>query len=185
MLWITPRALKVMKRTQAISYTCTFCMFGLPWRKATNFVSVHLGLAWMDNFRCNGPNGVCQRTGLKHTILQGKDLDKPNQFLALSAQPYPRMLCTQLAKSFVHASTIQLSKNSIKSSNHLRFGQTAQGLGRADLFQVWPDCPGPRSRRPCFGWKVVSFAACFLGINCGLSARSVHIWGHKFGGFFK
>ena len=109
MLWITPRALKVMKRTQAISYTCTFCMFGLPWRKATNFVSVHLGLAWMDNFRCNGPTGVCQRTGLTHTILQGKDPDKPNQFLTLSAQPYPRMLCIQLAKSCVQASTIHFS----------------------------------------------------------------------------
>ena len=46
-----------------------YCQYNKPWRKATTF------LGWKVpsfNFRlCSGSHGVCNATGLRHTILQG------------------------------------------------------------------------------------------------------------------
>eukprot|EP00438_Fugacium_kawagutii_P025701 Skav229292 [mRNA] locus=scaffold544:93746:94408:+ [translate_table: standard] len=78
-----------------------YCQYNKPWRKATTF------LGWKVpsfNFRfCSGTHGVCSASGLRHTILQGKNKD--GIFRTLIAQPYPKSLVLDMAT--VLASALQ------------------------------------------------------------------------------
>ena len=106
MIWQTPKAINNINQCHAVSNSCELCMFGKPFRKSTNFVSVHLGLAWMDNFRCNSAGGVCQRAG-----LAGKDPNNSKQLMTLSAQAYPRQLCSHIAKPSDHTTIVRKMEN--------------------------------------------------------------------------
>lgn len=76
-----------------------YCQYDKPWRKATTF------LGWKVpsfNFRlCTGTHGVCSASGLRHTILQGKNKD--GIFRTLIAQPYPKALVRHMAKVLASA----------------------------------------------------------------------------------
>ena len=87
-------------------------MFGMPWRKSTQFIGVHVGLAALDSFRClSKPAGLCKRTLLSHVTLSGKDPDCPKQFMTRTAQAYPRIMCRILAEAFKNAAMIATIAN--------------------------------------------------------------------------
>ena len=72
-----------------------FCMWGTPWQKGTGILTnVNAALA---ERRCTGcPRGQCRRTGKPHIELRGTLPD--GRFLTAVAEPYPRSLCTALAR---------------------------------------------------------------------------------------
>jgi hypothetical protein len=104
LLWQTPAIKRFLQQSNVAFETCEFCMFGVPWRKSTSFLGIHVGLASLRPFRClHKPRGVCKRTLLPHVVLTGKDPDAPHQFMTYTAQAYPRKLCALLAEVFKNA----------------------------------------------------------------------------------
>ena len=96
--WETEEMLLLIKRGASPQHV-HFCQYNKPWRKATTF------LGWKVpsfNFRlCKGSHRVCSATGLRHTILQGRN--KAGVFRTLIAQPYPRALVLSMASSLSKA----------------------------------------------------------------------------------
>jgi len=68
-------------------------MFGERWRKRTKLVGT---LPDMQNLEavCRG-RGVCERSGLAHFKLEGRD--ESGAFYTKRAEPYPYKLCHKLA----------------------------------------------------------------------------------------
>ena len=98
MLWVTPPAVRLLSRPDVCSEITHFCQWGKPWRKATRLMHTNLDSRCADLLirKCHGRNGQCSRTGLPHQVLSGVSPD--GRFWTLVAQPYPPMLCSQLAK---------------------------------------------------------------------------------------
>ena len=85
-----------------------FCIWGTPWQKGTGIMTnANPSVA---ERRCTGcPRGLCRRTGKPHIELRGTLPD--GRFLTAVAEPYPRSLCTALARM---------------AHNHIISGQAAQ-----------------------------------------------------------
>ena len=78
-----------------------FCMYGKPWRKRTAIMYVNVDLSELNDYRCTGVNG-CSRSGRPRVVLKGKD--GKGQFLTKIAEPYPKLMCSIIARCFVSAS---------------------------------------------------------------------------------
>ena len=100
MIWDAP-FFKSIFRSKIAEQICTdFCQWGVPWRKRTKFCFCHVDLSSVAA-RCSSKRGICDRTGRKHEVLQGKVASGVNK--TLIAEPYPVRLCTSLAKCFSNA----------------------------------------------------------------------------------
>ena len=112
LLWSTPAAKQAFKVKGFCEAVCEFCMFGMPWRKSTRLIGVHIGIAQLSCHRClDKTAGLCKRTMRPNIVLSGHDPNQPKQFLTLSAQVYPRKLCTILANAFRHANMFRRIAN--------------------------------------------------------------------------
>ena len=92
-LWLT-REIKCLERRGCMISKCSFCQYGMPWRKNTKFL--HYGVGGLQNHLqiCHSFRGICTLTGKPHTTLQGSF---KGTFLTRLAQPYPTKLCRVLA----------------------------------------------------------------------------------------
>ena len=70
MLWITNEMLALKKRRHCRFFQSDFCMWGMPWRKQTGFLS---GFSNPSGAERVCQNGICKRTGCRHIVLAGVD----------------------------------------------------------------------------------------------------------------
>ena len=88
-----------------------YCQDGKPWRKRTQFVSVHLALCRACRL-CTG-HGRCSRTHRPHVQLRGQ---KDGIKLTLLAEPYPYQLCKRLVTEFAN-SVVALQASSLNGTS--------------------------------------------------------------------
>ena len=104
-LWLTS-PIKHLLQHRHVSWGYTdFCQDGMPFRKRTRLMWANVDLRYALR-PCQGPRGVCSRTGERHQQLLGT---QGGQFLTLLAQPYPHALCRRLAVAFEHAVMSQVA----------------------------------------------------------------------------
>ena len=109
-LWICPPILAVMRRKHVVVQLVEYCMFGMPWRKSTKFLGVHLNLDILGPYRCIGSKrGLCKRSNLPHLPLAGQDSN--GHWRTKTAEPYPHKLCKLLARCFDNADTQRIADN--------------------------------------------------------------------------
>ena len=108
-LWITPGVKYVACLSGARMFQTDYCQWGVPWRKRTKFLGLHIDLSPIER-QCSGVPGwssgypgqvVCARSLKPHIVLCGVDAN--NVFRTLIAEPYPPTLCTGLVKCFASA----------------------------------------------------------------------------------
>eukprot|EP00959_Pyramimonas_sp_CCMP1952_P079722 1667374-Pyramimonas_sp.AAC.1 len=74
-------------------------MDGMPWRKRTRFLHVHIDVLPAARVCHSAQNQHrCDRTGQKHVVLHGKGPD--GKWLTKTAEPCPRSLCKRLVSQF-------------------------------------------------------------------------------------
>ena len=110
MLWITNEMLALKKRRHCRFFQSDFCMWGMPWRKRTGFLSGFCNPSRAERV-CQ--NGVCKRTGCRHIVLAGVD-PVSKCFWTHLAEPYPRALAAALAR-MLHDARMQITHNKIGS----------------------------------------------------------------------
>ena len=71
-----------------------FCMWGMPWHKATGFLTVYCQPQPI--VRLCRSRGSCARTNRPHVVLKGTNAD--GVFLTHLAEPYPKLRCTKLVQ---------------------------------------------------------------------------------------
>ena len=102
LLWHHSAFEKLAVRWPPQRTTLDYCCFGTPWRKRTTFWSWHLDLSNLGRL-CSSKKGKCDRTGLTHVHLVGRNTDK--KLLTQIAEPYPSQLVDHL--SSIIATAIQ------------------------------------------------------------------------------
>ena len=101
-LWCTPQ-INYLRRSSTVRRVVTdFCMWGMPWRKSTAFLTCRLVTSELEQHRCRGAApGLCARSGCRHIQLVGRS---PNGvFWTKIAEPYPPKMCDSLVSSFVNS----------------------------------------------------------------------------------
>ena len=98
-LWICPPVRALLRRKYVAAQQVEYCSFGMPWKKSTLFVAVHVNLEPLSPHRCIGAKrGLCKYTGHAHVPLMGQLPD--GRWMTHVAEPYPRKLCTVVAGCF-------------------------------------------------------------------------------------
>ncbi|CAE7380279.1 gag-pol [Symbiodinium natans] len=90
-VWLVPAMQRLQTQGATFVNTC-YCMYGMPWRKATAFLCGNFNLSLRTcgcSFRC------CERSGKAHVHLVGRD--NRGRWLTRLAQPYPHELCSHYA----------------------------------------------------------------------------------------
>ena len=91
---------KIINCSDTTDAVCHFCMFGLPWRRATRFVGVNIDLSRLEYYCCRHlTRGLCARTQRPHVQVTREALE----FHPLVSKTYPTKLCTELAHCFYNA----------------------------------------------------------------------------------
>ena len=93
-IWLTPQAL-ALKTFGARLHETHFCCFGTPWRKATGLLEWGFPSLQACALTCQPLGGRCQHSGKRHVALSGRD--EEGRWRTHVAQPYPRLLCAQIA----------------------------------------------------------------------------------------
>ena len=96
MIWQAEPMKQLAAHPRVHSEYSDFCMEGVAWRKRTRFLffGADLGPACK---HCSSKGGVCDRSGKRHHILEGKCGTK---FWTAIAEPYPATLCYRLVTCF-------------------------------------------------------------------------------------
>jgi hypothetical protein len=94
LLWKAPRLQSILKH--CVLAKVDFCMYGTPWRKPTTLAVFNLPGVVQHLHVCHS-RGICQRTGKRHIILEGKD--EHGCFWTKRATPYPLQFARTLADS--------------------------------------------------------------------------------------
>ena len=95
-LWLCPPIRALLRRKHVRVQQVEYCSFGMPWKKSTLFVAVHLVLHTLEPYRCIGAKrGLCKYSGHAHVPLAGQLPD--GRWMTHVAEPYPNKLCTVLA----------------------------------------------------------------------------------------
>ena len=98
-LWLCPPIRALLRRKHVRVQQVEYCSFGMPWKKSTLFVAVHLVLHTLEPYRCIGAKrGLCNYSGHAHVPLAGQLPD--GRWMTHVAEPYPNKLCTVLAGCF-------------------------------------------------------------------------------------
>ena len=98
-LWLCPPIRALLRRKHVRVQQVEYCSFGMPWKKSTLFVAVHLVLHTLEPYRCIGAKrGLCKYSGHAHVPLAGQLPD--GRWMTHVAEPYPNKLCTVLAGCF-------------------------------------------------------------------------------------
>ncbi|CAK0800243.1 unnamed protein product [Prorocentrum cordatum] len=97
-IWLTPQFKGLLRKCRTV--VLDFCQFGQSCRKRTRIVYDHVDLQPFGRL-CNGPRGICSRTGRPHDQLQGTNSD--GIFLTLLAEAYPADLCASIVRCFQFA----------------------------------------------------------------------------------
>ena len=116
MLWLANEMLALKARKACRFFQSDFCLWGMPWRKPTGFLSGHCGGA-ISRVERICQNGTCKRTGGKHIVLAGVD-PVSKCFWTHIAEQYPRGLAAALAR-MLHDSRKQLEH--MQLGRHLGF----------------------------------------------------------------
>ena len=90
--WLTPPLKRITSNNKVAE--AHYCQYGQPWKKATHFVHSK-AIADIPLKVCISCNGLCSATKKPHVILRGKDA--AGNFRTAAAQPYPKLLCEQIA----------------------------------------------------------------------------------------
>lgn len=73
-LWLCPPIASILCRKWVYKYVTHYCFWGMPFKKATTFVSVHFQLTRLEDSVCVGARrGICAFTGEPHFQLCGQD----------------------------------------------------------------------------------------------------------------
>ena len=94
--WLMPEMVKIAAASNSI--TLAFCQYGEPWRKRTAILHHGIALEQLER-QCTGVHGYCSRTNKRHLLLRGVNAN--HQFWTRVAQPYPLLLCRELAQELV------------------------------------------------------------------------------------
>ena len=101
-LWIYPAFVALAQHADFSMALTHMCMYGTPWKKATSIAGFNICVAAVDSYQCHSKvRGCCARTGLHHVHLRGST--NTGEWNTLSAQAYPRKMCTVLARCFLNA----------------------------------------------------------------------------------
>ncbi len=103
--WRMPAMIAVLCRKSVRMSRADFCQYGMPWRKATGFLTVLCDPSGIER-QCSG-RGKCSRTGRPHVTLKGT---VNGIFLTHLAEPYPRTLCGRLVQMLKNAVLRQQSE---------------------------------------------------------------------------
>ena len=107
-LWLCPPVQHLLRQRAARIYVTECCMFGVPWRKSTQFVAVHADFAVLNQYRCLGAKrGLCRNSGCAHAALAGRNAHGTR--LSQVAGPYPWALCKLLAQCFYNFEVSQIA----------------------------------------------------------------------------
>ena len=98
--WRLRRWRLLSSRDNVVSIDTDYCGFGMPWRKRTKLLCVHVTLAHTLGRRCLGRGSRCSFTGRRHVQLRGGDRTK-------QAQAYPTSLCRVAARTLGRAADQQ------------------------------------------------------------------------------
>ena len=90
-VWLVPAMQRLQTQGATFVNTC-YCMYGMPWRKATAFLCGNFNLSLRT---CGGSFRCCERSGKAHVHLVGRD--NRGRWLTRLAQPYPHELCSHYA----------------------------------------------------------------------------------------
>ena len=113
-LWKLP-AVQFFQQLSRVRYSYTdFCMDGRPWRKRTGILIAHYSPDFVK--QCFGNTGICQRTGSRHQILEGKN--SKGQFWTQVAEKYPPSLCWRWASAIIRALGSRWVRNVERSYAH-------------------------------------------------------------------
>ena len=96
-MWITPVMLKTLRDVSGGIARTTFCRFGTPWMKPTNF-AFGGGIRSMAPLESSCSGGVCSYRGRRHQVLEGKGPRGLNW--TRIAQPYPPKMCQALVRLY-------------------------------------------------------------------------------------
>ena len=114
-LWICPPMTAFLRRRNVQVGLVDYCMFGMPWKKATQLVGVPVCFEQFSSYRCIGSKrGCCLRTGKAHLPLAGQT--SSGVWLTKQAEPYPFKFCQLLARIFCNAEVALIARN---CSRHL------------------------------------------------------------------
>ena len=109
-LWICPPVVALLRRKFVTCQLVEYCMFGMPWKKSTMFLGVHLSLVRLSPFRCIGAKrGLCKCSNKPHVPLAGQTPD--GRWLTHIAEPYPPQLCKLVAGCFHDFQVATIAKN--------------------------------------------------------------------------
>ena len=94
--WFLPKMQQLMTSPACNLIITDFCQYNTRWRKRTALLTGNLDLQDCERLqrRCSGPVGWCSKTGCRHWQLTGSHHGIPWTRIA---QPYPKLLCQQLA----------------------------------------------------------------------------------------
>lgn len=109
-LWICPPMTAFLRRRNVQVGLVDYCMFGMPWKKATQLVGMHVCFEQFSFYRCIGSKrGCCLRTGKAHLPLAGQT--SSGVWLTKQAEPYPFKFCQLLARIFCNAEVALIARN--------------------------------------------------------------------------
>ena len=109
-LWLCPPIASILRRKWVYKYVTHYCFWGMPFKKATTFVSVHFQLTRLEDSVCVGARrGICAFTGEPHFQLCGQD--SQGRWFTKLAQPYPTKLCTAVAKCLSDAEVSRIASH--------------------------------------------------------------------------
>jgi hypothetical protein len=98
-LWLCPPIRSLLRRSMVNRFVTHYCSWGMPYKKATGFLAIHLDLSRISAVMCFGSKrGICRFSDKRHIQLFGQN--QQGQWLTKLAQPYPWKLCVALAKCF-------------------------------------------------------------------------------------
>ncbi|CAE7708857.1 AMY1.1 [Symbiodinium sp. CCMP2592] len=92
--WLT-KEMKVLMQSGAELRQVDYCQYRVPWRRSTGLLSHNCDLPLLRC--CSASHGRCSATGRRHIHIAGKD--GTGVWWASRAQPYPTMLCREIAIS--------------------------------------------------------------------------------------
>ena len=109
-LWLCPPIQQIVRRRVCQLAVTHYCGWGMPWKKPTAFLAVHVNIARIETAQCKcSKRGICGFSGKPHVQLRGQD--STGQWLTKLAQPYPMKLCTTLAKCYYDYEVEQIAHN--------------------------------------------------------------------------